>query len=156
MTNTIFGRWELAVADDRDVYIRNGIGINIGVQTFNVRRLTLIGMCMLETCIKCNSNMMSFFRVENKRAIYRLDIISFAHAPVHVTDFPAVNVYVDELWSARIWQHKLCATLSANVIMKKTSTNQSILPYLYSQIYWNHNNSWRPECVLSFNMRIKY
>jgi hypothetical protein len=31
MTNTIFGRWELAVADDRDVYIRNGIGINIGV-----------------------------------------------------------------------------------------------------------------------------
>ena len=28
-TDTIFGRWELAVADD--VYIRNGSGTNIGV-----------------------------------------------------------------------------------------------------------------------------
>jgi hypothetical protein len=32
-----------------------------------------------------------------------------------VTDFPVVNVHVDELSSARIWQHKLCATYSANV-----------------------------------------
>jgi hypothetical protein len=32
-----------------------------------------------------------------------------------VTDFPVINVHVDELSSARIWQHKLCATLSANV-----------------------------------------
>jgi hypothetical protein len=38
-----------------------------------------------------------------------------SHAPVHVTDFPVANVHVDELSSARIWQHKLCATLSANV-----------------------------------------
>ena len=60
-----------------------------------------------------NSNMTSFFRFVNKRAIYRLGIISLA--PVHVTDFPVVNVHVDELSSARIWQHKLCATLSANV-----------------------------------------
>ena len=59
--------------------------------------------------------MTSFFRFVNKRAIYRLSIISLAHAPVHVTDFPVVNVHVDELSSARIWQHKLCATLSANV-----------------------------------------
>jgi hypothetical protein len=29
----IFGRWELAVADD--VYIRNGRGTNIGEQTYN-------------------------------------------------------------------------------------------------------------------------
>jgi hypothetical protein len=36
-------------------------------------------------------------------------------APVHVSDFPVVNVQVDELSSARIWQHKLCATLSASV-----------------------------------------
>jgi hypothetical protein len=42
-------------------------------------------------------------------------IISLAHAPVHVTDFSIVNVLVDELSSARIWQHKLCATFSANV-----------------------------------------
>jgi hypothetical protein len=44
-----------------------------------------------------------------------LGIIPLAHAPVHVTDFPIVNVHVDELSSARIWQHKLCATFSANV-----------------------------------------
>ena len=59
--------------------------------------------------------MASFFRVVNKRTIYRLGIISLAHASVHVTDFPVVNVHVDELSSAGIWQHKLCATLSANV-----------------------------------------
>ena len=63
-----------------------------------------------------NSNMTSFFRrFVNKRAIYRLGIISLAHAPVHVTDFLVVNVHVYELSSTRIWQHKLCATLSANV-----------------------------------------
>jgi hypothetical protein len=44
-----------------------------------------------------------------------MGIISLAHAPVNMTDFPVVNVHVDELSSARIWQHKLCATLSANV-----------------------------------------
>jgi len=59
--------------------------------------------------------MTSFYRFANKRAIYRLGLISLAHARVHVTDFPVVNVHVDELSSARIWQHKLCATLSANV-----------------------------------------
>ena len=63
--------------------------------------------------ININYNMTSFFRFVNKRAIYRLGIISLAHAPVHVTDFPVVNVH--ELSSVRIWQHKLCATLSANV-----------------------------------------
>jgi hypothetical protein len=62
-----------------------------------------------------NSNMTSFFRCVNKRAICRLGIISLAHAPVHVTDFPVVNVHVAEWSSARIWQHKLCATYSANV-----------------------------------------
>jgi hypothetical protein len=59
--------------------------------------------------------MTSFFRFVNKRAIYRLGIISLAHAQVHVTDIPVVNVHVDELSSARIWQHQLCATYSANV-----------------------------------------
>ena len=59
--------------------------------------------------------MTSFFSFVNKRAIYRLGILSLAHAPVHVTDFPVVNVHVDELSCARIWQHKLCATWSANV-----------------------------------------
>ena len=62
-----------------------------------------------------NSYMTSFFRLVNKRAIYRLGIISLAHAPVHVTDFSVVNVHVDELSSARIWQHKFCGTLFTNV-----------------------------------------
>jgi hypothetical protein len=59
--------------------------------------------------------MTSFFCFANKRGIYRLGIISLAHAPVHVTDFPVVNVPVDELSSARIGQHKLSSTLSASV-----------------------------------------
>jgi hypothetical protein len=59
--------------------------------------------------------MTSFFRFASKRVIYRLGIISLAHAPVHVSDFPVVNVHVDELSSARIWQHKLCVTYSASV-----------------------------------------
>ena len=59
--------------------------------------------------------MSSFFRFVNKRVIYRLGIISLAHAPVHVNDFPVVNVHVNEISSVRIWQHKLCATLSTNV-----------------------------------------
>ena len=61
------------------------------------------------------TNITSFFRFVNKRAIYRSGIISLTYAPVHLTDFPVVNIHVDELSSARIWQHKLCATLSANV-----------------------------------------
>ena len=34
---------------------------------------------------------------------------------VYVTDYPVVKVHVDELSSARIGQHKLCGTLSANI-----------------------------------------
>ena len=58
-----------------------------------------------------------FFRFVDKRAIYRLGIISLAHAPVHVTEFFVVNVHVDELSSARIWQHQLCAIFFASVNM---------------------------------------
>jgi hypothetical protein len=74
--------------------------------------------------------MTSFFRFVNKRAIYRLGIISLAHAPVHVTDFPVVNVHVDELSSARIWQYKLCAILSANV-----NINYGLPIKVYYRIY---------------------
>ena len=64
-----------------------------------------------------HSNITSFFRFVNKPAIYLLGIISLAHAPGHVTDMSVVNVHVDELSSARNCQHKLCATLSSNVII---------------------------------------
>jgi hypothetical protein len=74
-----------------------------------------IVFCHLRSRFIVNSNMPSFFRFVKKWAIYRLGIISLAHAPVHVTDFPVVNVHVDELSSARIWQHNLCATLATNV-----------------------------------------
>jgi hypothetical protein len=67
------------------------------------------------TTVVNNSSMTSFFRFVNKQEIYRLGIFSLAHVLVHVTDFPVVNVHVDELSSARIWQHKLCAIYSANV-----------------------------------------
>jgi len=76
------------------------------------------------------------FRFVKKRAIYRLGIISLAHAPVHVTDFPVVNVHVDELSSARIWQHTLCATLSAN-----GNINYRLSIKVYSLTYQNRNNS---------------
>jgi hypothetical protein len=68
------------------------------------------------------SNITSFFRFVDKRAIYRLGIISLAHTPVHVTDFSVVNVHVDELSPARIWQHKLCATFSATVNNMRQAT----------------------------------
>jgi hypothetical protein len=42
----------------------------------------------------------------NKRGIYRLGIISLAHALVHVAVFSVMDVPVDELSSAQIWQHK--------------------------------------------------
>ena len=73
--------------------------------------------------------MTSFFRFANKRTIYRLGIVSLAHAPVHVTDFPVVNVHVDELSSARIWQHKCVRHLSANVKINYTLPIKVILPY---------------------------
>jgi hypothetical protein len=49
---------------------------------------------------------------------------------VYVTDFPVVKVHVDELSSARIWQHKLCATLSANA-----NINNRLSIKVYYRIY---------------------
>ena len=49
-----------------------------------------------------NSSMTSYFRFVNKQAIYQWGIISLVHAPVHMTEFPVVNVHVDESLLARI------------------------------------------------------
>jgi hypothetical protein len=47
---------------------------------------------------------------------YALSIrLTFPIVNVYVMEYPVVKVHVDELSSARIGQHKLCATLSANV-----------------------------------------
>ena len=53
-----------------------------------------------------------------KHNIIGTDAPSIRHFPVvnvYVTDYPVVKVHVDELSSLRIGQHKLCATLSANL-----------------------------------------
>ena len=87
--------------------------VHVDVHANNRRYYYLMQYLFIEK--KDYSNMTSFFRFVDKRAIYRLGIFSLAHAPVHVTDFPVVNVHVDELSSTRIWQHKLCAILSASL-----------------------------------------
>ena len=120
------------------------LNILLGTCMWIIRR-TVQGMLF-----KSYSNIMSFFRFVNKRAIYRLCIISLAHAPVHVTDFPVVNVHVDELSSARIWHHKLCATLSANV-----NKNYRLPIKVYYRICTrnrkrNQNNSWKPDLFLKY------
>ena len=71
--------------------------------------------------------------------------------PVHVIDFPVVNVHVDELSSARIWQHKLCATYSANVHINnrlpiKVYYRICTLRHIRIEIIHESQN------VLSFNM----
>jgi hypothetical protein len=96
--------------------------------------------------------MTSFFRIVDKRSIYWLGLISLAHTPVHVTDLPVVNVHVDELSSARIWQHKLCATLSADVNINyrlPIKVYCRICPLRYIGIEIIHGSH---KCVLSFNM----
>ena len=46
---------------------------------------------------------------------YSSNTTDFPTVNVYVTDYLFVKVHVDELSSARIGQHKLCATLSANI-----------------------------------------
>jgi hypothetical protein len=43
------------------------------------------------------SNMTPLLSLVNKLAIFRLGMISLAHAAVHVTNFTVVNVHVDDL-----------------------------------------------------------
>ena len=57
--------------------------------------------------------MTSFFRFVNKWASYPFDIISLAHAPVNVTVFSIGNIFRKDKY-------------------KLPSSNQNILPYLYS------------------------
>ena len=51
------------------------------------------------------SNMTSFFRFVNKQAIYRLGIISLAHAPVHTFKpvnkiiYTVVNVFIISIFT---------------------------------------------------------
>ena len=51
-----------------------------------------------------------------------------------------------------IWQHKFCATLSANVNINYCLPIKVYYHIYTLKTYQNQNNSWKPECVLSFNM----
>jgi hypothetical protein len=61
-----------------------------------------------------------------------------------VTIVLVVNIHVDELSSARMWQHELCATLPANV-----NINYRLPIKVYYRIctlrHQNRNNSWKPD-----------
>jgi hypothetical protein len=48
-------------------------------------------------------------------------------APSIRLTFPVIKVHADELSSARIWQHKLCVTLPANVNINYRPSHQNIL-----------------------------
>jgi hypothetical protein len=61
-----------------------------------------------------NSYSFFYFNQHGKKLTICLPL-EIAHATVHVTDFPVINVHVDELSSARNWQHKLCATFFESV-----------------------------------------
>ena len=52
--------------------------------------------------------MTSFFRKCKQTSDLSIGYILISTCAGDVTDFPVVNVHVDELLSARIWQHKLC------------------------------------------------
>ena len=66
----------------------------------------------MQLILSYNSNITSFFRFVNKRASYPFGIISLAHAPVNVNDI------VCDIFRKRKY--------------KLPSSNQNILPYLYS------------------------
>ena len=55
----------------------------------------------------------------------RCAIKTCKHNIIVTADFPVVKVHVDELSSARIWQQKWCATLSANVNIDYRLSHQS-------------------------------
>jgi hypothetical protein len=90
-----------------------------------------------ERVIIVYSNITSFFRFVDKRAIYRW--------------YNLIRTWLFH------WQHKLCATFSASV-----NINYRLPIKVYYRIcthiadillIWRlRNKSWKPECVLNFNM----
>jgi hypothetical protein len=75
---------------------------------------------------KVNYNMTSFIRFANKGASYLFGIISLAHARWNVTDFH--------------WQHKLCATFSANINIKYRLPICRICTLIHIRIEINHES----------------
>ena len=83
--------------------------------------------------------MTSFFRFVNKRASYPFGIFSLAHAPVNVTDFPCQHkLYINcnpnnaDRGRSIIRGTYIVCDIFRKRKYKLPSSNQSILPYLYS------------------------
>ena len=116
--------------------------------------------------LNSNFSMTFFFCFVNKRAIYPLGIISLTHVLVQVTDFPVVNVHVDELSSARIRQHKLCATLSAKININyrlPIKVYYCICTLRHIRIIINHGSqnvlwvlTWVGRWRIQFRVQIRY
>ena len=82
---------------------------------------------------------------------YSINTTDLPVVNVYVTDFPIVKVHGDELSSARIWQHKLCATLSTNVNINyrlpiKVYYSICTLRHIRIEIIHGSQN----ECVIEF------
>lgn len=58
VTNTLFGRWELAAADD--FYIINGNGYNIGGQTYSARDIKFYQCPYVQLCFPSNNLRLHF------------------------------------------------------------------------------------------------
>jgi hypothetical protein len=69
----------------------------------------------------------------------RCAIKTCKHNIIVTADFPGVKVHVDELSSARIWQQKWCATLSANVNIAYCLSHQS--NYIVCTVRQDDNSS---------------
>ena len=80
--------------------------------------------------------MTSFFRSVNKRASYPFGIISLAHAPVNVTDFSIGSINCSPNNADRGRSIIRITYIVCDIFPKRKyklpSSNQSILPYLYS------------------------
>ena len=95
-------------------------------------------LLILLVLVKQYSDITSFFRFVNERESYPFGIISLAY-----------ECECDWLFH---WQHKLCATFSANV-----NINYRLPIKVYYRICTLRHirieyKSWKPECVLSFSM----
>ena len=91
-----------------------------------------------KTCNVMHSNMTSFFRFVNKRSIYWW--------------YNLIRTCTGECDWLFHWQHKLCATFSANVNINYRLPIKVYYRIYTLKTYQNRNKSWKPECVLSFNM----
>jgi hypothetical protein len=106
------------------------------------------------TWLICNSNMTSFFRFVNKRAIYRLgrDKILISPGFKFTT---LVVICTDCTGSSKSNYHTITTTAAPWIIEYDGQYDNMSCEISHNfRIRHKHlwNKSWKPECVLSFNM----